>query len=231
MERVRLLLRGLWWRRGLTFAVLAVAVITTTAAALGPLYARAAAESILQDHLVQAGPKTGIRLSARIQPGLGDGFSTAAQRAGQVGQVHGYHRLIQAMYTPNGLGIFVPRAPLGAVGSYLLWRQGQCGQIVIVKGRCPTAPYEAMASDRDVVGNVYNLHVGQRVELGAAVDGEQFFGEPISTPRPTGSARTTSAATPRRVLEPRRSTRYSSPRANSSTCRRPTPSKPTSTTC
>lgn len=182
MDRVRLLLRGLWWRRGLTFAVLAVAVITTTAAALGPLYARAAAESILQDHLVQAGPKTGIRLAARIEPGLADGYSTAVQNAGQVGQVQGYHRLIHAMFTPNGVGIFVPRAPLGAVGSYLLWRQGQCGHVVVVKGRCPSAPDEAMASDRDVVGNVYNLHVGQRVALDTVVDGEPVFGETIDTP-------------------------------------------------
>ena len=59
-RRSRLLVRGLWWRRGLSGAVLAVGAVVMGAAVLGPLYARAAGESTLRDELTQAGPATGL---------------------------------------------------------------------------------------------------------------------------------------------------------------------------
>jgi hypothetical protein len=59
-------LPGLSWRRGLNLAVLAVALVTTTAAALGPLYARASTESTLNDHLTEAGAAIGLHLSADV---------------------------------------------------------------------------------------------------------------------------------------------------------------------
>ena len=49
-----LLLRALWWRRGLSLATLLVAAITIGAGSLGPLYARAADESTLRDRLTES---------------------------------------------------------------------------------------------------------------------------------------------------------------------------------
>jgi putative ABC transport system permease protein len=184
VHRLRLLVRGLWWRRGLTLAVLAVAAVTTTAAALGPLYARAAAESILQDHLVQAGARTGLRVSGDVEPGVGDHYAALSRRAAGAAHVPGYDRVIRGMFTPRGVAIYVPRAPLGAVNSYLLWRAGQCAQVVVVSGRCPTAAGEAMASERSVVGNFYNLHLGQRVQLSPVSVSEYVFGTNPGTPKP-----------------------------------------------
>ena len=57
-----LLLRALWWRRSSTLALFAVATIAVATAALGPLYAHAAAQSALTDRM-RAAPNdvTGLR--------------------------------------------------------------------------------------------------------------------------------------------------------------------------
>ena len=54
MESLRLALRGLRWRAGSSLAVLVVAVVAMAGAALGPLYARSAAESLVRDGLTLA---------------------------------------------------------------------------------------------------------------------------------------------------------------------------------
>src|SRR6266480_6905340 len=133
MARVglRLLLGGLWWRRGLALAVFGVAVVTTTAAAIGPLFARAAAESILQDHLQQAGTTAGISQHLDLdigEPGSYEHFRSMALRPGAI---PGYDRVITGLYTPSGVATYQPHPPLGAVGSYLVWRDGQCAHLVI----------------------------------------------------------------------------------------------------
>jgi hypothetical protein len=180
VDRLRLLLRGLWWRRGLTLAVIAVAIITTTAAALGPLYARAAAESILQDHLVQAGPATGLRLYADVDPGVPGAFGSLADRVRRVGHVHGYDRLVTGFYTPHSLGISIPQE--GQINTYLLWRSGQCRHVVIVQGHCPSGPGEIMASERDVASGLYHLHLGTHVTFGPLVSDPNVL---IAAPPPS----------------------------------------------
>lgn len=193
MDRLRLLLRGLWWRRGLTLAVLAVAVITTTAAALGPLYARAAAESILQDHLTQAGAKTGLRLYRDVNPSDPAQYQQLLSDVHSVGHVHGYNRLIAGFFTPHSFGIYIPHE--GLINSYLLWRSGQCQHVVIVKGHCPTGPGEAMASERDVVGGAYHLHMGTKVQFGPLITDPYV----LYHPKPPGPARIVGVYRPRDV--------------------------------
>jgi len=46
-----LAVRALWFRKGVSLAVLLVATVTTAAAAAGPLYLRAGGESVLRDAL------------------------------------------------------------------------------------------------------------------------------------------------------------------------------------
>lgn len=55
MDDLRLALRAFRWRRGGSLVVLLAGALTVAAAALGPLFASAAAESVLQDRLTQAG--------------------------------------------------------------------------------------------------------------------------------------------------------------------------------
>ena len=67
MESVRLILRGLRWRLGASLMVLAVAVIAMVGAALGPLYASSAAESLVREGLAQSpSVTTGVQTRASI---------------------------------------------------------------------------------------------------------------------------------------------------------------------
>ena len=128
MPRVPLLLRGLWWRRGLTGAVLAVAVATTTTAALGPLYARAAAESTLQDHLTQAGTVgrlvlqggPGHRLARRVRRRAAQ--HSAARRDPRIQP--GHRGSVHRCGPGDDAGQQRLGFPQGAVNSHLLWRRG-----------------------------------------------------------------------------------------------------------
>jgi len=163
---VSLFLRGLWWRRGLTAALLAVSVVTTLAAALGPLYARAAAESILQDHLAEAGPDAGIAMRGLVDIGSPGAYQALAAQAPKPGEINGYDRQIAGIYTPHAVAASQPRPGHNTVKTFLAWRDGACEHLVIVSGRCPTAPNEALASQRTVDAGIYGWHLGSTLHLG-----------------------------------------------------------------
>ncbi len=123
MWRLMIVLRGLWWRRGLTFAVLIVATITTAAAALGPLYARAASESTLQDQLAAAPvTSTGLHYATTADVTADGTYQAVLADAPKPGRITGYPTRIT--------GIFAHTKAIGPNGSVLtgaLWRQGVCG--------------------------------------------------------------------------------------------------------
>ncbi len=164
-----LFVRGLWWRRGLTVAVLAVATVTTGSAALGPLYARAAGESTLRDELSQAPPgDTGLHLQAAPQGiGLSDDvadFPKVAAQAPAAGSIRGYPNRTEGMYiTSSGAAPSVSALKTG-----LLWRQDACAHLVIVAGRCPTKAGEVLVSARTVQTAAYGWRVGGDLDLSAA---------------------------------------------------------------
>ncbi len=51
---LRLVLRGMWFRRGVSLAVLVLASLVVGGAVTGPLFLRSAGESVLRDTLDQA---------------------------------------------------------------------------------------------------------------------------------------------------------------------------------
>ena len=69
-------LRGIWGRRGITATILAVAVVATAAATVGPVYFNAAGTSILQD-TVRSAPATGQIIDVTRQESLDAGQLTA----------------------------------------------------------------------------------------------------------------------------------------------------------
>ena len=162
---MRLLMRGLWWRRGLAGAVFAVAVVTTTAAALGPLYARSAGESILQDHLIQGGSDSGFRLSTALTDNARS-YARLIKTLPPTGSIKGYDHRIDGIYTPLGVTTYYPAAPSGRVNSHLLWRQGECQHLVIVSGHCPTRANEVLVSQRTIDVGIYHWRLGAKLELG-----------------------------------------------------------------
>jgi putative ABC transport system permease protein len=186
VRRLSLVLRGLWWRKGLTGAVLGVAVVTTTAAALGPLYARAAAESVLQDHLTQAGSGTGLHLQGNLDIGSPGAYAFAVKQVPKPGVIKGYPSLIEGLYTPSGLSATLTPEGAGRVNTHLVWRTGACGHLVIVSGHCPNAPNEAIISQRTVDAGVYNWRVGTTLYLGVITITGNYYTGPLhpATPPP-----------------------------------------------
>ncbi|UQX86909.1 ABC transporter permease [Jatrophihabitans telluris] len=162
----RLALHALWWRRGLSAAVLAVAMVTTTAAALGPLYARAAGESILQDHLSQAGADSGLHVHAMLDIGSPGAYDRLAATAPKPRELRGYDRQIAGLAI-TGEGA---QASDGKefVRTRLVWRDGACAHLIVVRGRCPQAAGETMSAERTAASDQYGFNVGSTVQLSPA---------------------------------------------------------------
>lgn len=122
--------RGLWQRRWLSLIVLVVALVPVTAAALGPIYRSAAETAILRDTLNAAPVEgTGWHYTATEDPTL----SAVAARA-------------PFLRPPvKGMELLSPR--VGDKRRFpLMWQEGQCAHVTILRGRCPTAAREVMAS-------------------------------------------------------------------------------------
>lgn len=179
VPRVGLVLRALWWRRGLTAAVLLVAVVTTTAAALGPLYSRAAGESILQDHLRGAGSTAGLHLHTEVPMASGAAYSRAAAAVPRPGSMRGYDRLIPGLYTAVGEGAVAAGGQTN-VTTTLVWREGACQHLVIVSGHCPRRANEAIASQRTADSPFYGFKLGAGVSLSPPTQ----YGAPSPQPPP-----------------------------------------------
>ncbi|MEO6885169.1 MAG: FtsX-like permease family protein [Jatrophihabitantaceae bacterium] len=157
-----LTLRGLWWRRGLTLAMLAVAIVTTTAAALGPLYARAAAESTLHDQLTSSGSTPGLHFATDNVEAYSDIVDGVRSQIPADGSVRGYPSSIEGIYTPDkGVGVTAASdGSSGGVTTHLAWRQGQCQHLVITSGHCPTEAGQALVSERTVSAGIYGFKLG-----------------------------------------------------------------------
>jgi putative ABC transport system permease protein len=161
-----LLLRGLWWRRGLSASVFAVGAVVMGAAALGPLYARAAGESTLRDGLTQAGSATGLEFQdvphALETTASVSRFGQAEAQAPPPGAVRGYPTRIASIYVQtkaqSGTG---PTVQTG-----ILWRDDACSHLIIVAGHCPTGRGQALVAQRTVNGN-YSWQIGRTVAFDA----------------------------------------------------------------
>lgn len=163
-RRSWLLVRGVRWRRGLSAAVLLVAAVTMGAAALGPVYARAAGESTLRDALQQAGSSTGLELRnvpfGDEQSSAVSSFDRAQAQAPQPGALRGYPTRIGSIDVQTDAA--VPGTP--SLKASLVWRTDACAHLVIT-GRCPTGPGQALISQRTVDGP-YGWKMGSRITAG-----------------------------------------------------------------
>jgi hypothetical protein len=162
-----LLLRGLWWRRGLTIAVLTVASVTAAAATLGPLYARAAGESTLRDELTNPGDADpGLHLAAVSGPQQPNvelsHFPALVSAAPPAGSVRGYPTQVGSIYVPTSGAA----SPVSAVKTALVWRTGACAHMIIVAGHCPTAAGQALVSQRTAAAKAYGWAIGKTLTMG-----------------------------------------------------------------
>jgi putative ABC transport system permease protein len=153
--------RGLSARRWSSVALLLTGALTIAAATLGPLYARAAQESVLHDRLSsQPAEQTGLHVA--YQSVLSDTarLQAAVSQAPKPGFIDAYPSQI--------LGAQVLLSFQSSAGAptvqkaYLAWRDGACRQLVFTTGRCPSAAGEAIVSARAVSGP-YGYRLGSKI--------------------------------------------------------------------
>jgi hypothetical protein len=180
MARLGLLGTRLWWRRGASIAVLAVALTATLTAVVGPMYAGAAAESTLRQVLTQAAVNdSGLHVQAaadvtvdplppilRVLPA---GFSPAYPTAIPT---------LRVGTRAKGQGDVPP------VITAVVWRLGACRHVHLVAGRCPTGPTDVMVSARTAIPT-WALRLGKTVTVdGFPQDRVESFsgGLPVAEP-------------------------------------------------
>ncbi|HEU5269460.1 MAG TPA: hypothetical protein VFU36_05995, partial [Jatrophihabitans sp.] len=161
-----LLLRALWWRRGLSLATLIVAAITIGAGSLGPLYAHAAAESTLRDALDRQGADAGLHYTYAVELDTEDDLITAESRGPQPGSIKAYPDIIPAVVLPTQAAT-PAQVTAGNNGprTQLVWRQDVCSHLRMVRGRCPTKAGEVIVSERTLQGDYYGWRVGGQLRL------------------------------------------------------------------
>ena len=170
MESVRLALRGLRWRLGSSLAVLVVAIVATAGAALGPLYATSAEDSLVRDGLATADPvTTGVQSRGNV---AGQTQFTPAQVADAVLTLSD-NPVLDPWYAASTLALTVkdgtPRVGDRAIGlAQVGWHRGQCEGVVIVSGTCPTRRGEAMISTRLSADG--GIPLGAKIRLGITSD-------------------------------------------------------------
>jgi putative ABC transport system permease protein len=188
MSALRLALRGLRARAGLSAALLAVTTFAVGVGAAGAVYLRAAGESLLTQNLRTATSYTaGLHVSQVVADGAE--LRSLTQSLAAAGPA------VPALAPPvTGLETRTPvplRAPGGRPGAaYLASRDGLCDHLVLEAGRCPAArplalPAEAALSRR--TADWLGLAPGDRLQaegFGAGAAGRDLVVAAVYTPTP-----------------------------------------------
>ncbi|MEV4176787.1 FtsX-like permease family protein [Nonomuraea sp. NPDC049709] len=148
-----MILRGLWERRTLSLVVLLIAVVPIASAAVGPIYSAAARTTIARD-------------AVRAAPLEGRGWRYTTAAGGIEAKVAAF--TAGADFTgPPVLGMEASSGRPGDRRAYsLIWQDGQCDHLPLVKGACPRAAKEVLASQAS------GFKVGQKLTLSAVVNVE-----------------------------------------------------------
>jgi putative ABC transport system permease protein len=188
MSSLRLALRGLRARAGLSVALLAVTTFAVGVGAAGAVYLRAAGESLLAQNLRSASSHTaGLHVSQVVADGRElRGLTRSVAAAGPA---------VPALAPPvTGLETRTPIELLAEGGrpgsAYLASRDGLCGRLVVEDGRCPVArplalPAEVAVSRR--TADWLRLGLGDRFQaqgFGAGAAGRDLVVAAIYTPTP-----------------------------------------------
>lgn len=164
MGVLQLALRGLWFRRGVSLAVLVVAAAVVGAAATGPLFLRAAGESVLRDTLTQALVPTRVvndHVSAPLSDDPLERVRTTS--AARIAERPTMSRLLGPPTASLSVmsGAAVPGATPETV--QLVYRAGVCGHVRIVHGVCAERPSTVIFSASTL--KIEGWRVGQRLDM------------------------------------------------------------------
>lgn len=159
-----LALRGLWFRRWVSLAVLVVASLVVGAAATGPLFLRAAGESVLRDSLTQALLPTRV-LSDYVPSPLSDDPLGRVQSASaaKVAQRPVVQRLFDQPVSSLVVRTRASKPGQTPAAVPLVYRDGVCGHVHVTEGVCPDQPGTAMASTNTL--RIEGWSVGQQLAM------------------------------------------------------------------
>jgi putative ABC transport system permease protein len=188
VSSLRLALRGLRARAGLSLALLAVTTFAVAVGAAGAVYLRAAAESLLAQNLRSASSYTaGLHVSQVVADGKE--LRSLTQSVAVAGQA------VPALAPPvTGLETRTPVSILAKGGrpgaAYMASRDGICAHLVLEAGRCPVAgplglPAQAAMSRR--AADWFRLGLGDRFKaagFGAGAAERELVVAAIYTPTP-----------------------------------------------
>ncbi len=154
-------LRGIWGRRGVTATILAVAVVATAAATVGPVYFNAAGTSILQD-TVRSAPESGQVIDVTRQGDVTSAKldSLAADVTGVVGASGAAANIARPIRAVELTGRLAGAPP--ATATTLAWRDDFCANLTMTEGRCPANTGEVVASA--ALAKKLGIHLGQRID-------------------------------------------------------------------
>ena len=143
-----------------------MAAITIGAGSLGPLYARAAAESTLHDRLTESASAAALHFTFTRDIATEGDLAAAAALGPQPGSIKAYPTTLMAAV----LGVRASTSAQVAIGdtgpnAQMIWREGACQHLVLTRGRCPSRPGEALASERTLQDPYYGWKVGTRLVL------------------------------------------------------------------
>ncbi len=156
--RSLLIWRAMRWRAGSSIMLLAVAVAAVMAATAGPVYLRAADQSLVTSELQKANfIDTGISLTPQTSAqyfDVGRLRSAAASVPGGVGE-RGSHFSRPIVTIDSQVVVNDVTAALPAV-MQLVYRSGVCPYLKMVKGHCPSSRADVVLSTRTAAA----MHVG-----------------------------------------------------------------------
>lgn len=199
MTRLGLLGTRLWWRRGSSAAILAVALTATVTAVVAPIYADAAAESTLRQVLTDAPPDaSGLHVQTQTDVTV-DPISPMTQVL-PAGFNRAYPTIIPTLQVATRAQAtstsFVP-----PVVTAIVWRPGTCEHVHLVAGRCPHGPTEVMVSAR-TLGPTWAMRIGATIVVpGLPQDMVSPDSGGIPVPSP-GTLHIVGAYTPNNVDDP-----------------------------
>ena len=170
-----LTLRGIWFRRTASIAALAVAIVATAAATLGPLYARSAEDSLVRQQLKDAPAANttfALTTSSAQQPSstvdeLRTGLANAAGTTD-----------LGPWFGPVATRMSIWEIPVQFEGetvgiANVTWHDDDgCKGVAITQGVCPTGKRDVMMST--VSAKAHHIRLGSKLRLlfGARPEGE-----------------------------------------------------------
>jgi hypothetical protein len=170
-------LRSLLWRRWATLGLLAAAIASFAAAAVGPLWANAAEDSLI----AQTFPKDDLDNSVVHVTASGNQPTSGVSQIPAFAEVEALRAI--TMPEPLESSFSPPRTVLSTTGRLLVlarheakaltgmaWSDGGCTSVVLVSGRCPTADTEVTVSAR--TARTLDVQVGRVLRV------QQFENEP-----------------------------------------------------